>query len=79
MNFQRCPGKDKVPLAELKSLLEDVGLDLPNFQIREILNMLRHDNRDEFVTKAQFVKVRISIFLTVIFRNCLKAVRLSDC
>ena len=62
MNFQRCPGKDKVPLAELKSLLEDVGLDLPNFQIREILNTLRHDNRDEFVTKAQFVKVRISIF-----------------
>ena len=59
LNFQRFPGKDKIPLAELKSLLGDVGLDLPNFKIREILNKLRQDTRDEFVTKAQFLKVRV--------------------
>ena len=56
-HFQRCHGKDKIPLAELKNLLGDVGLDLPNYQLREILNKLRHDSKDEFVTKAQFLKV----------------------
>ena len=55
--FQRVPGKDKIPLAELKNLLGDVGLDLPDYQIREILNKLRHDTKAENVTKAQFIKV----------------------
>ena len=61
LNFQRFPGKDKIPLAELKSLLGDVGLDLPNFKIREILNKIRQDTKDEFVTKAQFLKVRVNV------------------
>ena len=32
---------------------------MPNFKIREILNKIRQDTKDEFVTKAQFLKVRV--------------------
>ena len=68
---ETLPGQSSVPLSEVKTMLQQVGLVLPNYKVREILENLKRDNKTdgdklsrsafEEVSQA-FVAIKLSEF-----------------
>ena len=56
---EMLPGKTEVPLADLKDLLDEVGIKLPMHQVRTITDDLKKKNETngDNLSKAAFVKV----------------------
>jgi len=44
---ETLPGQSSVPLSEVKTMLQQVGLVLPNYKVREILENLKRDNKTD--------------------------------
>ena len=56
---ETLPGQTSVPLSEVKSMLEQVGLSLPNYKVRDILDDLKKEKKTDGdqLTKSAFEKV----------------------
>jgi len=52
-------GQDRLPLSDVKDMLEEVGLKLPNHKVRDIVQDLRNkgETDGEFLTKPAFEKL----------------------
>jgi len=52
-------GQDRLPLEDVKIMLDEVGIRLPNHKVRDIVDDLRNkgDTEEEFMTKPIFEKV----------------------
>jgi len=52
------PGEKTLPVSDLKSMLEHVGIDLPNYKVRSILEELSKDGNDGTrISREQFEKL----------------------
>ena len=62
------PGQASVPLSEVKSMLEEVGLSLPNYKVRDLLEELKRSNRTDGnnLSKSEFQKVSQEVSIGVI-------------
>ena len=56
---QTLPGQNSVPLTQVKSMLDQVGLSLPNYKVRDILEDLKNNNKTDGnnLSKSEFQKV----------------------
>ena len=52
-------GQDSIPLDQVKDMLDMVGLNIPNYKMRTILNDLRNssDTNGDLLSKSGFEKV----------------------
>ena len=52
-------GQDNIPLDQVKDMLDMVGLNIPNYKMRTILNDLRNssDTNGDLLSKTGFEKV----------------------
>ena len=53
------PGQSSIPLTEVKSMLDQVGLSLPNYKVRDLLEELKQNNKTDGsnLSKSEFQKV----------------------
>ena len=53
------PGQTSVPLTEVKSMLDQVGICLPNYKVRDLLEELKENNKTDGsnLSKSEFQKV----------------------
>lgn len=53
------PGQTSVPLTDLKSMLDQVGLRLPKYKVRDLLEELKENNKTDGnnLSKSEFQKV----------------------
>ena len=56
------PGQSSIPLTEVKSMLDQVGLSLPNYKVRDLLEELKQNNKTDGcnLSKSEFQKVKYS-------------------
>ena len=56
---ETMPGRTSIPLSEVKSMLDQVGLNLPNYKVRDLLEELKQNNKTNGsnLSKSEFQKV----------------------
>eukprot|EP00092_Neocalanus_flemingeri_P000849 GFUD01000906.1.p1 GENE.GFUD01000906.1~~GFUD01000906.1.p1 ORF type:complete len:613 (-),score=215.60 GFUD01000906.1:166-2004(-) len=56
---ESLPGQSSLPLADVKDMLDQVGIKLPNHKVRDIVQDLKNkgETEGEFLTKAGFEKL----------------------
>ena len=56
---ETMPGQTSIPLTEVKNMLDQVGLSLPNYKVRDILEELKQNNKTNGnnLSKSEFQKV----------------------
>ena len=56
---ETMPGQTSIPLTEVKNMLDQVGLCLPNYKVRDILEELKKNNKTNGnnLSKSEFQKV----------------------
>ena len=65
---ETLPGQSSVPLSEVKTMLQQVGLVLPNYKVRDLLEELKRSNRTDGnnLSKSEFQKVSQEVSIGVI-------------
>ncbi|XP_023321369.1 uncharacterized protein LOC111696075 isoform X2 [Eurytemora carolleeae] len=59
------PGEKTLPVSDLKSMLDHVGIALPNYKVRNILEELGKDGNSTRLSKEDFEQVKYLKFKRV--------------